>query len=109
RGTTRWPRARRRRTEARQQDCESARQRISETGPTSIPDPLRPRAKSQQPKANSPMTTIDLKHGHDLPAPGGIDTRPYHERYKHAPHFRTQDAEFDAVKLGMWLFLATEV
>lgn len=55
------------------------------------------------------MSTIDLKHGHGLPAPGGVDSRPYHERYKHAPHFRTADAEFDAAKLGMWLFLATEI
>lgn len=35
--------------------------------------------------------------------------RPYHERYRHASHFRTDDEEFDAVKLGIWLFLATEV
>jgi cytochrome c oxidase subunit 3 len=37
------------------------------------------------------------------------DDRPYHERYTHAPHFRSKEDEFDAVKLGMWLFLATEV
>ncbi len=35
--------------------------------------------------------------------------RPYHETYKAASHFRSKEAEFDAVKLGMWLFLSTEV
>ena len=51
------------------------------------------------------MTTIDTRHG------GGevLDDRPYHEKYKHAAHFRTAEAEFDACKLGMWLFLATEI
>jgi len=48
------------------------------------------------------MTTLDLKSG--VPA-----DRPFHETYEHAPHFRTREAEFDAVKLGMWLFLATEI
>jgi len=33
----------------------------------------------------------------------------YWERYKPASHFRSRDEEFDAVKLGVWLFLATEV
>ncbi len=51
------------------------------------------------------MTTIDLRKG----GVGGVDNRPYHERYEHAPHWRTQEAEFDGIKLGMWLFLATEV
>jgi cytochrome c oxidase subunit 3 len=52
------------------------------------------------------MTTIDTR-----PGGGGkvLDDRPYHERYTHAPHFRTAAAEFDACKLGMWLFLATEI
>ena len=50
------------------------------------------------------MTTVDLRGG------GGIvEDRPFHETYAHAPHFRTKEAEFDAIKLGMWLFLATEV
>jgi len=35
--------------------------------------------------------------------------RPYHEAYQHAPHWRSNDEEFDAAKIGMWLFLTTEV
>lgn len=35
--------------------------------------------------------------------------RPYHESYTHAQHFRSNDEEFDACKIGMWLFLTTEV
>lgn len=31
------------------------------------------------------------------------------QKYKHAHHYRSQSEEFDAVKLGFWLFLATEV
>src|SRR3954452_15401782 len=50
------------------------------------------------------MTTIPAKQS----VPLGAD-RPYWERYTHAGHFRSNEAEFDAVKLGMWLFLATEV
>jgi len=38
-----------------------------------------------------------------------IEPRPYHETYKAAEHFRNADEEFDAVKLGVWLFMATEV
>ncbi len=34
---------------------------------------------------------------------------PYHERYKAAHHFKSRDHEFDAVKMGVWLFLSTEV
>lgn len=47
------------------------------------------------------MSTIDTK-----PA---ADNRPYHETYKHADHFRSNEEEFDASKIGMWLFLTTEV
>jgi cytochrome c oxidase subunit 3 len=50
------------------------------------------------------MTTLDINHGGDATA-----KRPYHETYKPASHFRSKDEEFDAVKIGMWLFLATEV
>lgn len=35
--------------------------------------------------------------------------RSYHESYTHASHFRSNDEEFDACKIGMWLFLTTEV
>ena len=50
------------------------------------------------------MTTLDINHGGDADP-----KRPYHETYKPASHFRSKDEEFDAVKIGMWLFLATEV
>jgi cytochrome c oxidase subunit III len=45
------------------------------------------------------MTTID---------PQTAD-RPYHETSRHAEHFRSNADEFDACKIGMWLFLATEI
>lgn len=47
------------------------------------------------------MTTIDARPAHD--------DRSYHDRYTHQPHWRSGEAEFDAAKFGMWLFLATEV
>ncbi len=53
------------------------------------------------------MTTIDARHG-AFPAPEA-DTRLPWERHTHAPHWRSHEAEFDAAKFGMWLFLATEV
>ena len=34
---------------------------------------------------------------------------PPHERYHAAHHFRDSNHEFDAVKMGVWLFLSTEV
>lgn len=49
------------------------------------------------------MTTLDINDS------AGLASRPYHERYRQASHFRSKDEEFDAVKIGMWLFLATEV
>ncbi len=52
------------------------------------------------------MTTI---HASEAFGTGRGDDRPYHERYRHAGHFRSNTAEFDSVKFGMWLFLATEV
>ena len=53
------------------------------------------------------MATIDLgKHGPTLPA---MDTRPPSERYHAAPHFADREHEFDAVKMGVWLFLGTEI
>lgn len=33
----------------------------------------------------------------------------YWERYKHQPHWRNNEDEFEAAKLGMWLFLGTEL
>ncbi len=49
------------------------------------------------------MTTLDALK----PNPPG--DRPYHETYTQAPHFRSKAEEFDANKLGMWLFLTTEI
>lgn len=43
---------------------------------------------------------------------GGIvtqDDRPAYERYRAASHYRDREHEFDAVKFGVWLFLATEI
>jgi cytochrome c oxidase subunit 3 len=55
------------------------------------------------------MATIDLgKHGAHGSGPVN-DDRPYHERYHAAHHFVDREHEFDAVKMGVWLFLATEV
>jgi len=50
------------------------------------------------------MTTIDLRRSDGL-----RKNRPYYERYRPQSHWRTQEAEFDGAKFGMWLFLATEV
>ncbi|MBX3410355.1 MAG: cytochrome c oxidase subunit 3 [Phycisphaeraceae bacterium] len=36
-------------------------------------------------------------------------SKPLWARYTHASHFRTAAEEFDACKLGFWLFLTTEV
>lgn len=56
------------------------------------------------------MTTIDLgKHNHPDVHGSPLDERPYHERYHAAHHFKDREHEFDAVKMGVWLFLATEV
>lgn len=51
------------------------------------------------------MTTLDLKNAGNSPDAA----KPAYERYKHAHHWRSQAEEFDGVKLGFWLFLATEV
>lgn len=44
------------------------------------------------------MTTLDTR-----------DDRPLWQKYVHAHHWRTHAEEFDACKLGFWLFLTTEV
>jgi len=43
----------------------------------------------------------------EWPAPKNGQT--YWQRYKHQPHWRNNRDEYDAAKLGMWLFLATEL
>lgn len=52
------------------------------------------------------MSAIE-SHGSPPTAAGGKG--PLWSRMKHAHHFRNHDEEFDACKLGMWLFLTTEV
>lgn len=47
------------------------------------------------------MTTLDTRQP-DAAA-------PLWQRYRPGHHWRSQDEEFDACKLGFWLFLATEV
>jgi cytochrome c oxidase subunit 3 len=58
------------------------------------------------------MATIDLGH-HGTQAPHGHEpvdmSKPYHERYHAAHHYIDREHEFDAVKMGVWLFLATEI
>lgn len=49
------------------------------------------------------MTTLDPHPGAPLPS------EPLWKRYVHGHHWRTQSEEFDGLKLGFWLFLATEV
>ena len=51
------------------------------------------------------MATIDA-HTH---APVISDGLPPSEHYHAAHHFRDREHEFDAVKMGIWLFLGTEV
>lgn len=41
--------------------------------------------------------------------PGVSDLLPLWARYRHGHHWRSKDEEFDACKLGFWLFLTTEV
>ncbi len=51
------------------------------------------------------MTTIDAHTARPLDS----GDRPYHETYQAAHHFKNRDHEFDAVKMGVWLFLSTEI
>lgn len=57
------------------------------------------------------MATIDTQSGNlPAPAPPGSDRHPlFWKNRGHAHHFRSAAEEFDACKLGMWLFLTTEV
>ncbi|MFG0243440.1 MAG: cytochrome c oxidase subunit 3 family protein [Phycisphaerales bacterium JB054] len=49
------------------------------------------------------MSTIDTS------IKAGAPDQPGWKRYKFAEHFRNAEDEFDACKLGFWLFLATEI
>ncbi|MBX3357947.1 MAG: cytochrome c oxidase subunit 3 family protein [Phycisphaeraceae bacterium] len=51
------------------------------------------------------MATIDL--GRSIPPDD--PSLPRSERYRAAEHYRDRDHEFDSVKMGVWLFLATEI
>ncbi|MCA9272960.1 MAG: cytochrome c oxidase subunit 3 family protein [Phycisphaerales bacterium] len=52
------------------------------------------------------MATIDTHQ----PALGKDDKSvPLWKRYHHGHHWRTADDEFDAAKIGIWLFLSTEI
>lgn len=53
------------------------------------------------------MATIDSQRTEPLPA--GEESKPLWARYKHGHHYRNAAEEFDGVKLGFWLFLATEI
>ncbi len=46
------------------------------------------------------MSTISTDKG---------ERTPLWQRITHAHHFRSHDEEFDACKIGMWLFLTTEI
>jgi cytochrome c oxidase subunit 3 len=44
-----------------------------------------------------------------LPTDRNDPNLPFHETYQAAHHFKSRDHEFDAVKMGVWLFLSTEI
>ncbi len=48
------------------------------------------------------MTTMDAQSSESK-------QQPYWKKYTHQPHWRSKEQEFDAAKIGMWLFLVTEV
>jgi len=50
------------------------------------------------------MATIDVGKAGALEEP-----RPAWKDYKHQEHWRSNEDEFDGAKIGMWLFLTTEV
>jgi cytochrome c oxidase subunit 3 len=49
-------------------------------------------------------TAADLTHGHGHDHDHGHDHNPYHQH-----HFTTMEQQADASKIGMWLFLVTEI
>jgi cytochrome c oxidase subunit 3 len=55
------------------------------------------------------MATIDSHHGHVSPPIAGGGAGTYHDNYKAAGHFLDREHEFDSCKMGVWLFLATEI
>src|SRR6516225_7300119 len=50
-------------------------------------------------------TSVDLQtHGHPAAHAGDHGHDPHHQH-----HFTTMEQQFDTAKIGMWLFLATEI
>ncbi len=62
-------------------------------------------------QSTSESATLPLKGGHGAPAPGAHDAHGGHghDGPHLAHHFDTYQQQFDAGKLGIWLFLLTEV
>ena len=54
------------------------------------------------------MASIHAHSPADPHAPEDL-SRPLSERYHAAHHFKDREHEFDSVKMGVWLFLATEI
>jgi cytochrome c oxidase subunit 3 len=52
------------------------------------------------------MATIE---SHPIIGGPSLEGVPRHQRYQAAEHFLDREHEFDSVKMGIWLFLATEV
>ena len=69
--------------------------------PDSATQPPNPATRIPRP---DPMATIE-SHAHSPVAHGGTPADNYHA----AHHFKDREHEFDSVKLGVWLFLATEI
>jgi cytochrome c oxidase subunit III len=60
--------------------------------------------------ASTPPPAVKHEHTHDHHAHGDHDHDPIHAANPHlAHHFDTPQQQFDAGKLGIWLFLLTEV
>lgn len=55
------------------------------------------------------MSTIDTNQQSPTDAAGPDKKQALWQRYVHQHHWRNADDEFDAAKLGMWLFLSTEI
>src|SRR5206468_12319732 len=47
-------------------------------------------------------------HAHPQASPEDLSLPPS-ERYHAAQHFKDREHEFDSVKMGVWLFLGTEI
>lgn len=52
------------------------------------------------------MATIDV---HNAPRDAAGEALPLYKLYRPGAHYRDREHEFDAVKMGVWVFLATEI